>query len=184
MKSKALALTGIAVLAMSVAGCGSFGRSAGFGKKTPDEFNVVTKAPLVVPPEFALRPPAAGAELPQELDPSLRGRNILFGQDIGGKATPGERAFVAAAGASATDADIRTRVDYEDGQIIRKSTSFVDQVLNFVPLNNSKTDAQGNPLDAAAEEERLRNIESANNATGGGLVVIERESNGFKLPGT
>lgn len=184
MNSKALALTGIALATLGLAGCGSVSRSAGFGKKTPDEFNVVTKAPLVVPPEFALRPPATGAELPQELDPALRGRTILFGQDIGSDASAGERALIAKAGANATDVGIRTTVDFENGQIIRKSSGFVSQLMNFTPLSNSTTDGKGNPLDAEAETQRLRDIDAANNATGGGVVVIQRDAGGFKLPGT
>ena len=83
MKSKALTLSGVAVAALTVTGCSSIGAATGIQKKTPDEFNVVTKAPLVVPPEFGLRPPKVGAELPAELDPGLRGRNILFGRDLG-----------------------------------------------------------------------------------------------------
>ena len=184
MKSKALALGSVALAALTLAGCSSLSGAAGFGKKTPDEFNVVTKAPLVVPPEFALRPPAQGAELPAELDPGTRGRTILFGQELGQEASAGEQALIAAAGATATDLTVRTEVDYENGQIIRKNSGFVDQVLNFVPLSNSTTDAQGNPLDAEAEAQRLRDIESVQNATGGEAVVIQRSSGGFNLPGT
>ena len=184
MKSRALALSAVAIAALSLAGCSMFRGSGGFGKNTPDEFNVVTKAPLVVPPEFALRPPAVGAELPSELDAGTRGRNILFGQDLGREASAGEREIVAAAGATTTDLSVRTQVDYENGQIIRKGSGMVDKVLNFVPLSNSSTDARGNPLDAEAEAQRLRDIESANNALGGGTVVIERKDGGFKLPGT
>ncbi|MAK62506.1 MAG: hypothetical protein CMK09_16170 [Ponticaulis sp.] len=184
MKSKALALGSVAMATLTVTGCGSLGSAAGFGKRAPDEFNVVTKAPLVVPPEYALRPPNVGAELPQELDAGTRGRTILFGQELGQDASAGERALIASAGATASDVGVRTRVDYENGQIIRKSSSFVGQVLNFVPLSNSSTDAEGNPLDAEAETQRLRDIDAANNATGGESVVIQRDAGGFKLPGT
>jgi hypothetical protein len=184
MKSKAFALTGVAIAALSVTGCSSIGKAAGVSKKTPDEFNVVTKAPLVIPPEYALRPPAVGAELPRELDAGNRGRTILFGQDTGQTASAGEKALVSEAGAMAADADIRTRVDYADARIIRKNSGIVDQVLNFVPLSNTKTDADGNPLDAEAEAARLKQLDTVNSATGGRTVVIERASGGFKLPGT
>ncbi len=184
MKSKSLTLAGVAIAAISITGCNTIGAAAGLEKKTPDEFNVVTKAPLVVPPEFALRPPAVGAEMPAELDPGRRAQNILFGQDIGASASAGERALVAKAGAMSADSTIRTRVDYEEADIIRKHSSMADRILSFVPLSNSTTDAEGNPLDADAEAERLRAIESVNNATGGGQVVIERGRAGRKLPGT
>lgn len=184
MTSKTLTLCGMAAAALTVSGCNTLGEAAGLRKNVPDEFNVVTKAPLVVPPEYGLRPPSAGAEVPRELAAQRRGRNILFGQDLGQEASAGERALVASAGASTTDADIRTRVDFEEAEIIRKSGSFADQVLDFVPLTNSSTDADGNPLDADEEAARLRQIDQVNSATGGGQVVIERGSPGVKLPGT
>ena len=49
-------------------------------KVTPDEFRVVTKAPLVVPPDYALRPPAPGEPRPQELQPESAARTALLGQ--------------------------------------------------------------------------------------------------------
>ena len=181
MKSKALAFGSVAMAALSMAGCGSLGSSAGFGKRAPDEFNVVTKAPLVVPPEYALRPPGVGAELPAELDPGSRGRTILFGQEAGIDASAGERALIAAAGATAADYSVRTAVDYDSGQIIRKNSSFVGKVLNF---GDSSSDENGTPLDAEAEAQRLRDLETVQNATGGDPVIIRKNAGGFKLPGT
>lgn len=184
MKSKALALSGVAMASLSIAGCSTLGEAAGLSRQTPDEFNVVTKAPLVVPPEFALRPPAVGAELPSVIDPSQRGQSVLFGDDLGAEASAGELALITAAGAVATQRNIRTEIDYDDAQIIRTRPSFTEQVLSFVPLTNTTTDADGNPLDADAEAARLRQLDAVNGATGGESVVIERDAGGFKLPGT
>ena len=185
MKSKAFAVCGVAIAAVGLAGCSSLGQSSGFARTTPDEFNVVTKPPLVVPPEYALRPPATGAVLPAELqNQGNPGRTILFGQDLGQSASQGERSLVTAAGAAAADPTVRTQVDFENAQIMRKPNSIVSQIFDFVPLSNTSTDADGNPLDAEAEAARLRQIDSVNSATGGGTVVIEYGEAGFKLPGT
>lgn len=54
MKSKTLlSLSLIAALAPVLAACG-----LGYNKTPPNEFNVVRRAPLILPPEFELRPPA------------------------------------------------------------------------------------------------------------------------------
>lgn len=45
----------IALCAPVLAACG-----LGYNKNPPDEFNVVRRAPLILPPEFNLRPPSAG----------------------------------------------------------------------------------------------------------------------------
>ena len=51
-----LRLSLIALSAPSLAACG-----LGYGKNPPDEFNVVRRAPLILPPEFSLRPPSGQA---------------------------------------------------------------------------------------------------------------------------
>jgi len=68
MKNKTLlSLTVIAALAPVLTACG-----LGYSKNPPNEFNVVRRAPLILPPDFELRPPsnsesapviASGAEL-------------------------------------------------------------------------------------------------------------------------
>ena len=64
MKPVLLIAAGAAIAVTTACSSGSS------GARTPDEFRVVTKAPLIVPPEYALRPPQAGGSLPAEVDPS------------------------------------------------------------------------------------------------------------------
>ena len=54
-------LAGLLICLPMAAGCGDLREAAGLTKKSPDEFAVTTKAPLVIPPDFNLRPPAPGA---------------------------------------------------------------------------------------------------------------------------
>lgn len=54
-----LRLSLIVLLLPSLAACG-----LGYGKNPPDEFNVVRRAPLILPPEFSLRPPSGGQATP------------------------------------------------------------------------------------------------------------------------
>ena len=46
--------------ALVTTGCASMSRTLGMEKTTPNEFNILTKPPLVVPPEYNLRPPRTG----------------------------------------------------------------------------------------------------------------------------
>src|SRR5690606_39495270 len=55
-------LTGFILLsAFALTGCEGTKQALGIGNKSgPDEFTVITKAPLIIPPDFSLRPPAPG----------------------------------------------------------------------------------------------------------------------------
>ncbi|MBT5517532.1 MAG: DUF3035 domain-containing protein [Rhodobiaceae bacterium] len=51
-------------LAAGVAACGGDNQALGYSKNAPDEFNVVRKAPLILPPDFNLRPPSSNSARP------------------------------------------------------------------------------------------------------------------------
>lgn len=140
------------------------------GPRTPDEFRVVRKAPLTVPPEYNLRPPAPGEAIPQELSPDAERQMSVFGRDLGASASAGERALVEAAGAAATDRSVRAAVDFESSQSLKKNESFADAVLNY-GADGGETAEQAAAEQAAAEE-----------VTGGGDVMIRRRTS-TKLPG-
>ncbi len=123
---------GVAVVAvMGLAACGSVGETFGFNRNSPDEFNVITKAPLVVPPDLSLRPPAPGAPRPQEVQPVNRAQEALFGRRTqpNPQMSQGENVLLARAGALQVDPSVRELVDRDNGEAISKPKGFLDRVL-------------------------------------------------------
>ncbi|MEM9084917.1 MAG: DUF3035 domain-containing protein [Pseudomonadota bacterium] len=93
----------LAGTAASLAACGGGGV---FNRDRPDEFAVQRQAPLVVPPDFSLTPPAPGAPRPTQGTASEQALEALFGGpqersdiekitlDRAGSAAPGIRSVV------------------------------------------------------------------------------------------
>lgn len=166
------------IAAAGLAGCSSAGKALGMSKVTPDEFRVVTKAPLVVPPDFALRPPAPGEPRPQELQPESAARTALLGARESQVRSDGEKILVAKAGAEKADPLIRYVVDDEFGDVAHKDKSFADHVMFWrsdKPVADQTTPA---PVDAASEQQRIAGL------IGDKPVVIQRDENRhLKLPG-
>jgi hypothetical protein len=155
----------------------------------PDEFKVIAKAPLVLPPDYGLRPPAPGEPRPQELQPESRAREALLGQRAAENRTQGEKLLVAKAGADRADPLIRYVIDDEYGDLAYKEKSFSDLVM-FWRKDQPRTQVASGSLaatpgadtptavDPAAEAKRLASL------TGGKPVIIHREGKARrKLPG-
>ena len=115
---KALALFLVASTSL-LASCGSGG---GFmNRERPDEFAVQRQAPLVVPPDFELVPPAPGAPRPSEDSASQQALEALFGGpaprspaetsalDRAGEAMPGIRSVVGDAATYTVEKGATTR---------------------------------------------------------------------------
>jgi hypothetical protein len=166
----------------SLGGCASVRQALGSEKTAPDEFRVVSKAPLVVPPEFNLRPPRPGEARPMELRADLQARTAVFGVQMGAAASEGEKLLVARAGGTNADPRIRAVIDEETGGVSRKPTGFADRILGRVTPAPTQP---ANPLSSEQEAERQRLEQQAvRNATGGQPVTIQQNKpRGFKLPG-
>lgn len=158
-----------------VSGCSGFRQAVGAEKVRPDEFRIVTKAPLVIPPEYNVRPPEPGAPRPQEVDAAAQARLAVLGQEYSGRASDGEQALVARVGGLTADPLIRSTIDLENGAVVRKSSSFADLLVFW-----SDGEPAGEELNAEAEAQRLRLIAAA---TGEGAEVTIKQRRGFKLPG-
>ncbi len=169
--------------AFGLAGCESAQQALGMTKVTPDEFRVVSKAPLVVPPDFALRPPAPGKPRPQELQPESAARLALLGQREAEQRSQGEKLLANKAGAEKADPLIRYVVDDEFGDVAHKEKSFADKVMFWRSTKSAPSAAQtaadtAAPIDAASEAERIAKL------TGGKQIIISREGpRKLKLPG-
>src|ERR1043165_793788 len=69
----------LALALPAVAGCSSTKEMLGLTKRSPDEFQVVSRAPLSMPPDYSLRPPTPGAPRPQEGTTTQQAENIVTG---------------------------------------------------------------------------------------------------------
>ena len=132
-----LTLAALSLLPLSA--CDSLRRDAGLTKQSPDEFAVVTKAPLIIPPNFNLQPPAPGAPPLNQQQPTDAAQAALFetsdaqlaAQSFKGSYSPGERMLLAGAGAQNSDPAIRAELDADDrAAAAAADQSFTDKVLN------------------------------------------------------
>ena len=147
----------------------------------PDEFAVVTRAPLSMPPDYGLRPPRPGAVRPNETSPRDDARSKLLrnlGNQTGrsaasepedGKFTGGESAFLKRADALNPDPEIRYIVERESGRI-KEDNSLVDALVFWRRKTPPKS-----LVNPKLEAERLRdNAALGKPATAGKTPIIEK----------
>lgn len=190
MNSRTQSLAVLCALSLSLAACGggSLKDSLGYGKSAPDEFDVITKAPLVMPPDFALRPPEPGAPRPQEkmFEPSLVAQRTLTGETIGEQSmadaaaadnvSPGEEALLQKTGGADANPQIRKVVNNEMRSLVERDKSFTDDILFW----REKTPADEVMVDAQGERQRLQqNAAEGKPVTAGDTPTVEPEKKGF-----
>jgi hypothetical protein len=173
---RSLLLLGVAAVGLTA--CGEMREDLGLGRNMPDEFAVVDRAPLSMPPDFALRPPRPGAARPQEVATDRQASAALFGNEAAGKeadASEAEKALLEASGAAKADPAIRDTVDRESAQKVVASDHLIQQLLDW-----GKSEKQATTVDAVAEAERIKkNKETDQPITAGGTPVIEKKKTGW-----
>lgn len=171
-------------LAFALAGCSGTADALGLGRNAPDEFAVVDRPPLSMPPDFDLRPPKPGAPRPQEIKTTDRASQTLFGTSsksaflAGGSsstsASDSEKGILEAAGAAKADPNIRQTIDRETTQRVVGSKQLIDDILWW------RKNEQGTTVDAAAEAQRLKEAkEKGESVTNGATPVIEKNKSGW-----
>lgn len=176
----------VALAALSLGGCESLERAFGLEKVVPDEFAVVSRAPLAIPPDYALRPPRPGAEPTQDVSTTDQAKQTIFRAGDQEAALPGadqrsagENELLKEAGAASAAPDIRQTIAQEakvdNGPIDR---SFVDKLLFWRGPDTPAAPAD-QVIDPNQEARRLKGSQAAADApaTAPGLTgtpLIER----------
>jgi len=168
---KCLSLAAAALLVGGLPACSGVRESLGLTKQAPDEFAVVSNAPLTLPPDFSLRPPSPGARRPQVQPISEQAAETLFeDRPVAVAESSGELALLQQADALETDPNIRLVVDREFSLFVAERDDFFESLLFWrdgVPLGQS--------VDASAESKRLQeNAALGEPVTTGETPVIER----------
>jgi len=167
MKRTAYIGTTLALLVMGLSGCSDTRKALGIDKAPPDEFSVVSGAPLTMPPDFNLRPPRSPSDKPPSETAAQAGRQTVFRVSDaktpavvastqvgtnGAALSPGEQALIAKAGAAGADPSIRQQVDKDTAQLNEdNSGGFVDSLLFW-----REPPPPGEAVDASREAQRLR----------------------------
>jgi Protein of unknown function (DUF3035) len=163
----------------------------GLTKRSPDEFEVVSNAPLSMPPDYGLRPPTPGSARPQEGTVQAQAQQIVFSYpeagltqaripEIGvGEATSaqsaGEASLLQSAGTAGIDPNIRQTVDAETLNEEAGSRQLIDAIVFW-----RKPEPYGTVVDPVAEQKRLQeNAALGQPVTQGTVPVIERKKKGL-----
>lgn len=113
--NRTTAILAASIVAASLSACGS---NSLFGRDRPDEFAVSRQAPLIVPPDFALTPPAPGAARPGGESTAEQTLRALFGGAA--PRSPTEDAIIGSADGARADPGIRSSVGSPDTQVVDK----------------------------------------------------------------
>ena len=163
-----------AAIMVALSGCADTRRALGIDKSLPDEFAVISRAPLVMPPDFSLRPPAPGTERPQEGTTADQARRaLLSGRAEAYRArgfSPGEVFLLETATQGRITANIRQVVDRETSAFAAEDASFTNRLLFW-----EDNTGIGTAIDPVAERRRLdRNQALGEDPNEGPIPVITR----------
>ncbi len=145
-------------VACSLASCDSIRDAAGLTKQPPDEFAVVTKAPLIIPPDFNLHPPKPGAPPLNQVAPTTAAQQALYSGDpnaianaVTGDYSQAEKLLLANSGGAVADSSIRRTIAADNTKAEDTNPSLTDSLL----FGESKDTSADKPMDAGAEQERI-----------------------------
>ncbi len=141
----------LVVATLVVAGCDSFRDFVGATVVVPNEFNVMTHAPLQIPKNLETLPePQVGLDRPQESDPSDSAYAVLVGRGSDEEPQTTEVALMTNAGAMEIDSSVRMLLEQERQQFIEE-IPWIEEINPFRDI----TDPSSVRLDPVAERARL-----------------------------
>ncbi|MEM7196978.1 MAG: DUF3035 domain-containing protein [Pseudomonadota bacterium] len=165
-----LGIASLYLLLLAACGGGGAGEILALNREAPDEFNVISRTPLTVPPDFTLRPPGSTSGVQSELQPRNQAETVIFGVDQVSNAqikddlrTQGvsddDMEFLERANALDSDPKIRAQLDLETDNILTSEDKLIERLMFWQDSD------PGNIVDAQSEQSRIQEIR----ASGGNL---------------
>jgi hypothetical protein len=195
MRRTSIFIAALAVgLPLATGGCSGLKETLGLSKQSPDEFKVVSRAPLSMPPDYNLKPPTPGAPRPQEGTPRDQAAAAVFqysgttsgampadaippvgeGESESAQSS-GESALLQSAGGTGVDPNIRQLVDDETAEDEANSKSLADTLTFW-----REPEPYGEVVDPAAEQKRINENQALGKpVTEGETPTIVRKKKGM-----
>ncbi len=171
-------------VALAASGCSGTREALGLGKRQPDEFAVYTRAPLSLPPDYGLRPPAPGSARAAALGPRDEARSAVMGgaglmplagdrqgDPVPAGASPGAYALLERSGALSVDPNIRDVVNEETSILAETDRSFTERLMFW-----STPTEYGTVVNPTEEARRIHENQALGRpVTAGTTPTIERQ---------
>ncbi len=172
---------------VALTGCGEVREAVGLVNTPPDEFAVIDRPPLSMPPDFELRPPRPGAQPTNSVNPATNAAKALYGE---GKMetvpqqgvtslkmdalSPAEKALIGQTASDRADPRIRSKLDKEAGQQVVGSRRLLEAITFW---KDPQKQEQGTVVDAVEEKARLDKARrDGQPVTSGGTPAIEKNN--------
>ena len=98
MKTRTIKIGALLMGTFALVGCSDVRDVFGTRKDPPDEFQVVARAPLALPPNFDLRPPEPGVDRPQEGSTTDMAARRILGRGAAGTSSAAAPAWLSGSG--------------------------------------------------------------------------------------
>lgn len=166
--TKTIHMTAVVAVLSLLAACGSLQSAAGLDRRSPDEFAVMRRAPLTVPPDFRLADPA-DLSARQSSRSSDRAKQILTGDNnddngannrsdnpsVTQTLSDGEASLLSVAGATQVDPSIRQEINQLDN--VDNDRPVIEQLQFWRDSGRPP----GKAIDPSAELKRLQDQSTA-----------------------
>lgn len=142
-----------------LSGCARVKEELGMTRRMPDEFAIVKRAPLEIPPDLnqvaSLPPPQPGMQRPQEMNPEQAAQMAVLGTSGAAPVAPSsaESALLQKAGAANIDPSIRATVNREAVENADANRPVVKRIMNW---GNKQDQGAAVIVDAPAEYKRIQ----------------------------
>lgn len=175
MKKNILLLLAVCAT-VSLSACQNVKEQLGVGRNSPDEFTVVKRAPLTLPPEYNLRPPGEGI-VPPASDTSEQAKAVLMGApEKTAEVGASEEILLQKMGTATADPAIRMIISRENGYIALQNQSVADKLIFWKEAPPESELVPSPVVNAQGEAARLKkNQEEGKPVNEGDVPVIEKK---------
>jgi hypothetical protein len=177
-KKNDVAFTGFLFAALlALPSCTDVKQELGVGRNSPDEFMVVKRAPLTLPPEYTLRPPTDPNAAQPAQEAASEAKTALLGKEQApAPVGAGETTLLNKLGTASGNPDIRKVIDEDNGYIALKSRPVAEKLI-FWDGQTTADDLPASVVDPQKEAERIKQNQAAGKPINDGAVpVIEKKT--------
>lgn len=179
----------LGILALGACSGNTVRDTLGLTRAAPDEFRVVSRPPLSMPPQFDLRPPSQGASTPGVASPREQAQSLMrsgapvaagtastavIPVTVSNPGTPAESSFLQRAGAGVADPSVRDKLAEERYVVMDRQED--DSWWNFFGSKGKKEPI----VNAGRESERIKsNTDSGKPVTEGETPEVKPRDTGL-----